>query len=247
MSVQAGLRKTCLMTCAIVMLTVAGPFLSGQAAAAGYDVYVGYADDLRPSPFFPTPWQGDPTVGLFAGSNSPFDAGAIRVLNTSGGTITIDSLGVVLHPAVSGSAIALWGGSLPFSLAAGQSAIFTQTGQYNFDTSDSPIVAANLLDNCSVGPTASTSTCTGNHPTVDLSIDGVAAAYLDTGHVLDTGGFDLAAVDNSNESLQWRLIGTTGVENPGAVPEPSSFFLLGPSLAACAWALRAKRRMKASA
>src|SRR5947207_10000037 len=110
-----------LTICAAIMFTVAGPFLSGHAAAQGYQVYVGYADDIRPSPFFPIPWQGDPTVGLFSGSPAPFDAGAIRVLNTDAVNITIDSLSVVLHPAVSGSAIALWGGSLPFSLAAGQS------------------------------------------------------------------------------------------------------------------------------
>ena len=40
--------------------------------------YVGYADDLRSSPFFPMPWQGDPNV-IFLGGGSPVDAGAFRL------------------------------------------------------------------------------------------------------------------------------------------------------------------------
>jgi len=37
---------------------------------------------------------------------------------------------------------------------------------------------------------------------------------------------------NCNESLQWRLIGTTGVSNPGGntVPEPATLTLLASAL-----------------
>src|SRR5262249_40413220 len=54
----------------------------------------------------------------------------------------------------------------------------------------------------------------GGHPpipTVRVTIAGTPITFSDTAHVLDTGGFDLAC--RSNESLQWRLIGTSGIEN----------------------------------
>src|SRR5262249_57359948 len=42
---------------------------------AGIEVFVGYADNLRPNSSFPTPWQGPPNVGFLGGGPS-FDAGA---------------------------------------------------------------------------------------------------------------------------------------------------------------------------
>ena len=64
--------------------------------------------------------------------------------------------------------------------------------------------------------------------------------FTDSGQVLNTGGFDLAAANPCpgannpnvggacNESLQWRDIGTSGINNPGGTetPEPASLLLL---------------------
>src|SRR2546426_8942875 len=100
------------------------------AAAPPIDVFVGYADDLRASPFFPVPWASDANV-LFIGSGPPFDAGAVRLDNRSGAPLTIDDVTVTLGGgAVSHS---LWG---TFKIPAGFSAILTQTTQFDFDTSD---------------------------------------------------------------------------------------------------------------
>src|SRR5712691_8356823 len=91
----------CLVTCLAAILMLVGPLFSVQAVASSVDVFVGYADNLRASPFFPSPFFGDPTVDLFAGQNPnlfQLDAGAIRILNTGGSTISIDSLSVALHP-----------------------------------------------------------------------------------------------------------------------------------------------------
>ena len=84
----------------------------------------------------------------------------------------------------------------------------------------------------------------GSRPTVGvvrLTLDGVASDYFDTGHVLDTGGYDTAnynhlhtgdggvPVSNTNESLNRRAIGTTGINDPGGgggMPEPASGALM---------------------
>ena len=148
----------------------------------------------------------------------------------------------------SGVVYNIWG-TLNFTLAPGQDAVFTQTGSYNFDSSDQPFISGNSpTNNCSVGALSSTALCLSNAPVVSLVVNGSTVNLSDTGHVLDTGGFDTVNSNPCvggnnvtggntpgacNESLQWRLIGTTGVENPGGgtgVPEPGTLALLGLGL-----------------
>lgn len=220
---------------------VLGLVLPLQASA--YQVYVGYADNLRASPFFPTPWGGDPSVDLFAAGGT-FDAGAVRIHNDGVSAITINNLFVTINPSAGAVGFGIWGGSLPAVIGAGKDAIFSQTFSFNFDTSDFPIVPASLVNNCSVGALSTSVLCTSNAPSVDVTVDTVLANFRDTGHVLNTGGFDaVCCLPDGNESLQWRLIGTTGVENPGgaAVPEPASLLLFGSGLAGlAAWRMRKK-------
>jgi RHS repeat-associated protein len=82
--------------------------------------------------------------------------------------------------------------------------ILTQTQPFNFDTSDSPIVA------CGQTPAVNDPRA----PKVTVTVGGAGTDYFDTGHILDTGGYDLAC--RGNESLVWRLIGTTGIAVNGA-------------------------------
>ena len=65
----------------------------------------------------------------------------------------------------------------------------------------------------------------------------------------NTGGFDAnCCLPNNNESLNWRLIGTTGVQNPGgSVPEPASVLLLGSGLVGLAAWLRKQQRLNKTA
>ena len=187
-------------------------------ANAAVQVYVGYADGVRGGGFFPTPWQGDPGVVAFAGGSGSgvYDAGAILLLNNGPGNVTFNDL--VVDDFANLAVFQLWGAFAGQVIAPGQMMIFTQTADYNFDTSDQPIL----------GP----GTPQPNQPKVHFTIDGVTTTYVDTAQVLNTEGFDVAII--GNESHQWRLIGTTGgAAGGGLVPEPASIVswsLLGLAL-----------------
>jgi len=174
---------------------VAGPPAS---AATNVNVFVAYADNLRASGFFPTPWKGAPNT-LFIGNGPTFDAGAIRLDNPTDVPLPVDNVSVDLQRP--GHVFNLWGS---FTIPAHGSAILTQTSEYNFDTSDFPIASC---------PTPAPSS--DQHvPKVTVTIGGVPTSLLDTGHVLDTGGFDSASC-KPNESLQWRSIGGAGIGAEG--------------------------------
>jgi hypothetical protein len=71
----------------------------------------------------------------------------------------------------------------------------------NFDTSDTPTGEVGAA----------------NTPVIHLTLNGIAQTFIDTAQILNTAGSDLgnhtpAAI---NESVQWRLIGTTGTYLPG--------------------------------
>ncbi len=149
-------------------------------ATSLYDVQVGYADNLRPSGFFPNPWQGNPSVTNFIGAANgvSFDAGAVRIDNTSGAPLLINDVSVLINGA--GPTFDLWGS---FTIPTGGIAVLTQTSGFNFDTSD-----INHISPCGV-PVAPGTT---PFPTVTVTAGGVPTTFNDTGHVLDTSGYDFA-------------------------------------------------------
>jgi YD repeat-containing protein len=168
------------------------------AGASGLSVYVGYADNIRPSGFFPTPWQASPNV-IFEGctGNCTFDGGAVRIDNNSGSSVTVNSLAV----AFGACQFAIWPQNL--TLPAGNTLIFTQTinGASNgcphdgtFDMSD-----VSGAGNCAPN---------GIIPQVTFTIGGVQTTFRDTQQVLNTGGVDLADCPaTTNESQPWSLLG----------------------------------------
>jgi RHS repeat-associated protein len=159
-------------------------------------IYVGYADGLRAAgSIFPFPWLGSPGV-TFIGCCPSFDAGAIRFDNSSNNAITLDSVTVD----IGGNHFDLWGKNL--TVPANQILMLSQTGQFNFDTSD-----------------YSNAGCGGNNgviPKVNVTIAGVTTTYNDTNQILNTFGFDLAC--RGNESQSWQRIGGGG--NTINVPLP---------------------------
>ena len=227
------------------------------SAQASVGVYVGYFDGLRGGIDYPSPSGvgGTFTTGgntytisnVFGDIHDGMDAGGIMLLNTGASAITINDLDVS-HLGTSNSSYHIWSGDLGagVSLAAGAGAIFTSTFDYNFDTIEASGAAFQAgfdpdTNNCSVGAIAASALCTSTVGIVTFTLDGVASAFNDTGHVLDTGGYDTALYNhlhtggggvpefNQNESLNWRPIGTTGINDPGGgggVPEPASWALM---------------------
>lgn len=175
------------------------------AEELGLAVSVGFADSATPSGDFPTPWQGAPNV-VYIGGGDPVNGGAIRLDNHSGAPLTIDRVEVDLQR--SNAKFSLWQG---FTIPANGSAILTQTAPGNFDTSSYPIAPCG-----GTLPAGET-----RIPRIMVTSGGSVATLLDSAHVLDTGGFDSSC--RGNESVQWREIGTRGIE------APSGELTLGPS------------------
>lgn len=229
---------------------IAAGVLSLASAQAGpITVFVGYVDNLRPSGFFPTKWIGDPGVVSQTPGGESLDAGAIRIDNNSGASVTIDNFKVTF-PGTFGT-FTLWNS---LTIANGGTGIFTQLTSYNFDTSDEGIFGgsppSNLRPNvggnngiggCSSPASFFTGTqqsdCTAHTPLIEFDIGANHFSFMDTGHILDTGEYDfINGSSDGNESINWNLVGT-GASRGGnggggtGVPEPLTLSIFGVGLA----------------
>jgi hypothetical protein len=243
--------------CLLIAALLAGSALTDPASAGtSFQTFVGYADSRYSNSQFPAGlctqafWNGQSgmsstcTADVMSGD---VDGGAIMFTNTGTNKLSITGLSVTLDPGSTPTSYHPWG-ALNFTLAPGQSAVFSPTGADDFDTSDLTIPGLNSAsptNNCSVGALASTSLCKMNAPEIVLTVNASAVKLWDTAHVLDTGGYNTVysspCVGGNNgpsepgactESLGWRLLGTTGLGDPsGAVPEPATLGLLALGLA----------------
>jgi len=218
-----------------------------MARADGFTVFVGYADNLRPSGFFPTPWLGGANVVSQTPAGQSLDTGAVRIDDTGGTTLTITGFTVTFNGGA--QVFNFWS---PLVLLPGQVGIFTQTGSYNFDTSDfgmfgglppaslDPTIAGNnAIGGCSstasiLAASTFAASCAAHAPVVSFFANGIAFSATDSGQILNTGGWDF--VNNSvfgedgNESINWNDIGSGANRGGTGVPEPSTMFLLGSGL-----------------
>ena len=230
-------------------VAVATMLASGAASAAGIEVFVGYADNLRASGFFPTPWLTSPGVVSETPNGQSLDTGAVRIDNNSGAAITVNSFTVTMRNS-SGATVQTFNIWNPLVIPDGATGIFTQTASYNFDSSDFGIfgltppaglepTSGTEIGGCASSATAIatagyTSACANSAPVITFSIGAQNFSFTDTGHILDTGGWDF--VNNGiyggdgNESINWNTVGSEPVRGGTPVPEPSSMLLLGAGL-----------------
>lgn len=90
---------------AIALAGIAGA--PSVVLASTFDVYVGYADNLRPSGFFPTTWLGDSGVVSESSSSQSFDSGTIRIDNTGSTAITVEDFTVTMNGGT-GASYSFW-------------------------------------------------------------------------------------------------------------------------------------------
>lgn len=204
----------------------------------GLNVFIGYADNIRPNPDMPVPWNGSPNTNFIGSPEGyPFDGGAIRLENNSSQPITVQSVVVKfpnhepfppnwLMPLTRPVTFNLWGS---FTVQPNTSTIITQTGEdpsfpYNFDTSD--LVMPGITCDIWVGPDNSP-------PEIIITLStGETVTLYDKGHILDTGGRDQAMCPgNPNESYSWTAIGTLNTKSTAIftleLTPPSSQGVLG--------------------
>jgi len=141
------------------------------------------------------------------------DAGAIRILDTSGAPITISNLTVTINPGTGPIVFTLWSNA---TISPGDNAVFGQTGSFNFDTSDFGFLgtvgidASHPLGGCT-NPGALTSAqaaeCIAIEPIVSFLANGRPLSFTDKDTILDTFGYDfINGSSDGNESINWNVI-----------------------------------------
>jgi hypothetical protein len=212
-------------------------FMPAVSQADSFSVYVGYADNLRASGFFPTPWLGDPNVVSQTPSGQSLDTGAVRIDNTGASSLLITNFSVKLG---GGQVFSIWN---PLTIAPGKIGIFTQTASYNFDSSDFGYFGGGPVNVDAAHPLGGFTNPQGAAqiaanvswaPVVSFMENSNPFSYNDSGHILDTFGYDLinlpAPGGDGNESINWITIGRGGTRG-GNVPEPSTMLLFGTGIA----------------
>jgi hypothetical protein len=171
---------------------------------AGLDVSFAYADTAHSAPpagTFPSPFLGA-TVFCGGTTDGLYDAGAIRLHNTTGSPIVVADVTVEFGPppivygdgvgSAPGSPKVDWratptGQCASVTIPVGGDLVLTQTNSYNFDSSD--LLPADCADHL------------GTAPKVNITVGLTTKSVVDTALILIHHGNDCGAL--VNESIPW--------------------------------------------
>ncbi len=191
--VSTARRHACprlrVLPCLLFLIGLGSIYL--PPAHADVTVYAGYADNSLPTQNFPSPWQSSPHT-LFLGDAGPtYNAGAFLLHNDGPGNVTL-SPGAFVDGLANTPAFPLWDTLIGtgVTLHPGDNLILTQTAPGNFATA-----------------------ALSGTPALHLTLNGIQRTFPDTAQVLTTGGINLASLGLSS-ALQWRPLGTTGLNAP---------------------------------
>jgi hypothetical protein len=188
---------------------------SAVITTPGVQVYVAYAENERPSPFWPNPWLGSPNTQFLGYPGPAYDTGAILIRNSGTSNVTLGP-GARVDGFQDGSVYQLWDGLIGsgVTIAPGQQVILAQT-QADSSSASCTRGPASCLSNFDSSDTPVASPQSAATPVIHLTLNGSSQTATDTGQILNNGGFDFGNSVGRNESVQWRLVGTTGMSMSG--------------------------------
>lgn len=180
--------------------------LSSVRGRADVAVYVGYYENKTSVQFMPDPYIGGAGTAFLGAQNTQNDTGLILIRNTGATLVTLGK-GSFVDGFANSAKFQLWDTLIGtgVTIKPGYNLILAATAAGNFITSDQPLISDPTKRSAAI-------------PNVHLVLNGTMQVFKDSAQVLNTGGFDTEAAYQRNKSLQWRPIGTTGIENPAGYP-----------------------------
>ena len=201
-----------------------GPPAIGHATANSYEVFVGYADSLRPNPVnFPTPWDGSPSVmfeGCATACSGGLDSSAVEIINNGTGAEMFQSVVISFSSAC---VYDIWPHNV--SLPKNDELVITE------NVGGGPggcTVGTGQMDGSDIGPGGANwaGNQSGIIPSVAVTENNTLTTLNDTGQVLNTGGIDANSCGHPNESEQWTPIGDTVCYGATLTTTPASQAIL---------------------
>ncbi|HLQ33062.1 MAG TPA: hypothetical protein VK457_10265, partial [Chloroflexota bacterium] len=115
-----------MVTLLLVGASIAIPARVTRAQVSPPPVSVAYADTHHPPSKgqFPSPWFGSPNIVFVGTTTNDWDAGTIKIDNTTGASLTVS-----VTVTIGSASYSLWGSSN--TIPSGNSLILTQTDDVN--------------------------------------------------------------------------------------------------------------------
>ena len=203
--VRAGLAITASLVLLAGFVTTIQLVPVTRASVSSLAVYVGYADDIDENgaqisnPSYPFPWCNSANV-IVMGDCSYVDGGTVMIVNIGTVPAVVDNVSVFL-PANNTMIVynsEAYDGEI--QIEAGHAVVLSTTA------SSYPNPSHDTSQYSSLAPCSTPLVGGQTAPQVILGIGRVNTTFIDTNHVIDTGGSDLGACNGADETTQWQQV-----------------------------------------